>query len=42
MNCKEKLGENDTKGENLYGTGQMGKGLNSEYVDTYIDTRHSA
>jgi hypothetical protein len=42
MNCRESLGEKDNDGENLYGTGTMGKGFDSEYVDTYIDTRHSS
>ncbi len=42
MNCREYLGEKDADGENLYGTGTMGKGFDAEYVDAYIDTRHSS
>ena len=41
MNCREHLVEDDKNGENLFGTGEL-KGMDSEYVDTYIDTRHTA
>jgi hypothetical protein len=40
MNCREALCEEDSKGENLFGTGDN-KGLEAEYIDTYVDTRHT-
>ena len=41
MNCREHLCEEDKNGENLFGTGAS-KGHEAEYMDTYVDTRHTA
>lgn len=42
MMLKEDLGEKDASFENLYGTnGDMGQGFDSDYLDAYIDQKHT-
>ena len=42
MQLKDDLGEKDQEFENLYGTnGDMGQGFESDYIDFYIDQKHT-